>query len=64
MESGKVQLILIDFPLDQAAFNAAKLVNCTVHKKQIKFLDAIYENQSAWIAGASIHDINNNLKNV
>jgi len=64
VESGKVQLILIDFPLDQAAFNAAKLVNCTVHKKQIKFLDAMYENQSAWIAGASIHDINNNLKKI
>lgn len=64
VDSGKVQLILIDFPLDQAAFNAAKLVNCNVHKNQIKFLDAIYENQSTWAAGANIQDINNNLKKV
>ena len=28
IESGKVQLIFIDFPLDQAAFNASKLLNC------------------------------------
>jgi len=64
IESGKVQLILIDFPLDQAGFNAAKLVNCSIHKKQIKFLDAMYENQSIWVKGSNINEINNNLKNM
>ena len=62
IESGKVQIILIDFPLDQAAFNASKLVNCTEHKKQIKFLDILYENQNIWIKGSDIKEINNNLQ--
>ena len=29
VESGKAQLIFIDFPLDQAAFNASKLLHCS-----------------------------------
>ena len=33
VESGKVQLIFIDFPLDQAAFNASKLLHCVDQKK-------------------------------
>ena len=37
VESGKVQLIFIDFPLDQAAFNASKLLHCLDQKKQITF---------------------------
>ena len=64
IESGKVQLIFIDFPLDQAAFNASKLLHCLDQKKQIKFLDIIYQNQSEWTAGSSINDINNNLKKI
>ena len=28
IDSGKVQIIFIDFPLDQAAFNASKLLHC------------------------------------
>ena len=33
VESGKVQIIFIDFPLDQAAFNASKLLHCLNQKK-------------------------------
>ena len=62
VKSGKVQLIFIDFPLDQAAFNASKLLHCCEQKKQINFLDTIYENQSKWTAGSDINEINNNLK--
>ena len=39
-----VQLILIDFPLDQAGFNASKLTYCVDEKKQMSYLDTIYEN--------------------
>ena len=60
--SGKVQIIFIDFPLDQMAFNASKLLHCLNQEKQIKFLDAIYENQNQWTSGANLEDINNNLK--
>ena len=62
VESGKVQLIFIDFPLDQAAFNASKLLHCLDKKKQIIFLDTIYKNQNEWTAGSNINEINNNLK--
>ena len=43
VNTGKVQLIFIDFPLDQAAFNASKLLHCIDNKHQIRFLDEIYE---------------------
>ena len=64
VESGKVQLIFIDFPLDQAAFNAAKLLHCIDQKKQISFLDIVYDTQSNWTNGSNIEDINNNLKKI
>jgi len=64
VESGKVQLIFIDFPLDQAAFNASKLLHCLDQKKQITFLDKIYENQSQWTSGSNLNEINNNLKEI
>ena len=31
-------------------------------KKQISFLDKIYENQEKWAAGSTFDEINNNLK--
>ena len=64
IESGKVQLIFIDFPLDQAALNASILLHCLDQKKQITFLDTIYENQSKWTDGSNIDEINNNLKKI
>ena len=64
IKSGKVQLIFIDFPLDQAAFNASKLLHCLDKKKQIAFLDTIYETQNVWTNGSNIDDINNNLKKI
>jgi protein-disulfide isomerase len=64
IESGKVQLIFIDFPLNQAAFNASKLLHCVDQNKQITFLDNIYENQNKWTSGVNINEINNNLKKI
>ena len=64
IDSGKAQIIFIDFPLDEAAFNAAKLLHCSDKEKQIKFLDIIYETQNKWIKGSNINDINNNLKKI
>ena len=62
VKSGKVQLIFIDFPLDQAAFNASKLLHCLDKKKQMAFLDTVYETQNKWTSGSNINDINKNLK--
>ena len=59
-----MQLIFFDFPLDQAAFNASKLLHCIDQNKQITFLDTIYENQDKWTIGSNIDEINNNLKKI
>ena len=64
IESGKVQLIFIDFPLDQAAFNASKLLHCLDQKNQIGFLDTIYETQNKWTSGSDINGINKKLKKI
>ena len=64
VETGKVQLIFIDFPLDQVAFNASKLLHCLEKKKQILFLDTIYETQNKWTDGSNINSINKNLKKI
>ena len=64
IENGTVQLIFIDFPLDQFAFNASKLLYCLDKEKQKKFLDTLYENQNHWASGADTNQINDNLKNI
>ena len=64
IEAGKVQLIFIDFPLDQAALNASTILHCVKTDKQINFLDSIYAKQSDWVVGSNIDEINNNLKKI
>ena len=64
INNGKVQLIFIDFPLDQAAFNASKLLHCLEQKQQMVFLDTIYETQEKWTNGSNMDDINENLKKI
>ena len=59
-----MQLIFIDFPLDQAAFNASKVLNCIDQEKQIDFLDTVYEDQNKWTSGSEINEFNNNLKKI
>ena len=64
IDTGKVQLIFIDFPLDQVAFNASKILHCLDSKEQITFLDIVYETQQKWTIGSNIDEINNNLKKI
>ena len=64
LHNNKVQLIFIDFPLDQPAFNASKLLQCVDKKKQLVFLDQIYERQQRWTSGSNLNEINNNLKEI
>ena len=64
IDTGKVQLIFIDFPLDQVAFNASKALHCLDKKKQIAFLDTIYETQSKWTNASNMDDVNKNLKEI
>ncbi len=62
VNNGIVQLIFMDFPLDHAALNASKLINCVSTDKQIKLLDIIYEKQNEWASASDIDEINNNLE--
>ena len=64
VDTGKVQIIFIDFPLDQAAFNASKILHCADKEKQINLMDLIYEKQEKWTSGTNIDDINKNLKSL
>ena len=64
IENGNVQLIFIDFPLDQFAFNASKLLHCIDKKKQISLLDNLYKSQNNWTSGSNADQINSNLKNI
>ena len=64
IDTGKAQLIFIDLPLDQAAFNASKILHCLDKKKQMTFLDIVYETQIKWTNGSNINDINKNLKKI
>jgi len=64
LHNNKVQLIFIDFPLDELAFNASKLLHCLDKKKQLVFLDQIYESQQRWTSGSNLNEINNNLKKI
>ena len=64
IDNGIVQLIFIDFPLDQAAFNVSKILHCIKKNKQLAFLDIIYETQEKWANGSNIIDINKNLKKI
>ena len=64
IDTGKVQLIFIDFPLDQVSFNASKILHCLDKTKQMTFLDIVYETQIKWTNGSNINDINKNLKKI
>ena len=59
IEPGIVQLIFIDFPLDQAAFDASKLLHCLDKEKQIAYLDTIYKNQEKWTSGTNLEIVKN-----
>ena len=49
------------FPLDIAAFNAAKISQCK-QEKSLEILESLYSNQQDWIKGSTIEEVNENLK--
>ena len=50
------------FPLDLAALNAEKILNCTNSlEKKLIFLNELYEKQSNWAVGSDINSINSKL---
>ena len=62
IDTGIVKIYFKHFPLDLAALNAAKIVQCVDEKNRISFLDHLYKTQKSWVRGETIEDIIQNLK--
>ena len=61
IDTGLVRIEFRHFPLDIAAFNASKIVQCK-EDQSLEILESLYSNQQAWVKGNTVEDINNNLK--
>ena len=61
IDTGLVKLEFRHFPLDIAAFNAAKISQCK-QEKSLEILESLYSNQQAWVKGSTIEEVNKNLK--
>ena len=63
INKGHVSIEFKNFPLDMAAFNASKIAHCKNNGKS-EVLHYLFENQSQWVKGNTIADLNENLKNL
>ena len=63
IDKGFVKLEYRNFPLDLAAFNAAKAAHCRANKGE-EILHFLYRNQNEWVKGNSIEELNNNLEKI
>ena len=61
IDTGLVKIEFRHFPLDIAAFNAAKISQCK-KEQSLEILESLYSNQQAWIKGSTIEEVNENLK--
>ena len=63
IDNGLISIEFRNFPLDIAAFNASKIAHCRNDGKS-EILHHLYNNQSNWVRGSTIEDLNKNLKKV
>ena len=61
LDTGLAKIEFRHFPLDIAAFNAAKIAQCN-NVQGLEILESLYSNQQAWIKGNTVEEVNNNLK--
>ena len=61
IDTGLAKIEFRHFPLDVAAFNASKIAQCENDGKS-EILNSLYLNQSKWIKGKTIDEVNENLK--
>ena len=65
IDKGHVKLEYRNFPLDLAAFNAAKIAHCDSNiVRGQEILHFLYTNQSKWVKGNTIEELNTNLKKI
>jgi protein-disulfide isomerase len=48
IDTGKVKLVLRDFPLDQVALRAAVIAHCAGDERYYTFINALFANQLRW----------------
>ncbi len=63
IDKGYVKLEYRNFPLDLAAFNAAKAAHCKGSNGE-EILHFLYTNQDEWVKGSTIEDLNENLEKI
>ncbi len=61
IDTGIVKIEFRHFPLDVAAFNAAKIAQCK-YDQSLEILESLYSNQQTWVKGSTIEEIDKNLK--
>tara|TARA_B100001057_G_C22459534_1_gene798307 strand:+ start:141 stop:725 length:585 start_codon:yes stop_codon:yes gene_type:complete len=62
---GKVKFEHVSFPLNLAALNAEKILQCGEKSQtNFKFLTEMYKKQNKWASGSDINVINNSIKNI
>ena len=65
MVIGRVKFEHHAFPLDLAALNAEKILQCgSDTQTNMKFLTELYKNQNKWAAGSDIKIINGSIKKI
>ena len=61
LDTGLAKIEFRHFPLDVAAFNAAKIAQCNIDQG-LKILEKLYLKQNEWVKGNTVNDVNDNLK--
>ena len=61
IDTGIVKIEFRHFPLDAAAFNASKIAQCK-NDGESNILNSLYLNQSKWVKGKTIEEVNESLK--
>jgi protein-disulfide isomerase len=65
VSTGKVEFKHNAFPLDLAALNAEKILQCTTDTKtKMNFLTELYKRQNKWAVGSEIKVINESIKKI
>jgi protein-disulfide isomerase len=52
IDTGKVRLVLRDFPLDQMALKAAVIAHCAGPQRQPQFVEVFFAQQASWARAA------------
>ena len=62
IDTGIAKIEFRHFPLDLAALNASKFSQCK-NDGRSEILNSLYLNQSKWVKGETVGEVNKNLKN-